>query len=92
MPDRTKSESFITPSNVPTAPNKEVRVRVTVFSATFNIISTISCWSVYWWRELEYPEKTTDLSSHNVVSSTSHLSRIQTHNVSDNSSKCNHHN
>ena len=34
----------------------------------------------YWWRTPEYPEKTTDKLSHNVVSSTPHLSGIQTHN------------
>jgi hypothetical protein len=41
----------------------------------------------YWWRKPEHPVKTTDLSqvadkllSHNVVSSTSHMNRIQTHN------------
>ena len=38
------------------------------------------------WRKPEYPEKTTDLSQvtdkHNVVSSTPHLSWIQTANVS----------
>jgi len=44
----------------------------------------------YWWRKLEYPEKTTDLHaashwqtwSHNGVSSTPHPSGIWTHNVS----------
>ena len=43
----------------------------------------------YWWRKLEYPEKTTDLLhvtdkllSHNNVLSTPRLSGIQTHNVS----------
>ena len=33
-----------------------------VFNATFNNISIISWWSVYWFRKPEYPEKTTDLS------------------------------
>ena len=33
-----------------------------VFNAHFNNISAISWRSVYWWREPEYPEKTTDLS------------------------------
>ena len=33
-----------------------------MFSATFNNISVISWRSVYWWRKLEYQEKTTDLS------------------------------
>jgi hypothetical protein len=37
------------------------RVVVMVFNATFNTISVISWWSVYWWREPEYPEKITDL-------------------------------
>jgi hypothetical protein len=43
----------------------------------------------YWWRKPEYPEKTTDLSqvtdkllSHNVVSSTTRMSGVQTHNFS----------
>jgi cytochrome b561 len=36
-------------------------VMVMVFNATFNNISVISWWSVYWWRKPEYPEKTTDL-------------------------------
>ena len=31
-----------------------------VFNATFNNISVIS-WQFYWWRKLEYPEKTTNL-------------------------------
>ena len=42
----------------------------------------------YWWRKLEHPEKTTrpasthrQTKSHNVVSSTTRLSGIQTHNV-----------
>jgi hypothetical protein len=37
-------------------------VRVMVFNGTFNNISVISWWSVYWWRKLEYLEKTTDLT------------------------------
>ena len=32
------------------------------FNATFNNISVISWWSVYWWRKPENPEETTDLS------------------------------
>ena len=32
-----------------------------VFNATFNNISVISWWSIYWWRKLKFPEKTTDL-------------------------------
>ena len=31
------------------------------FNVTFNNISVISWWSVYLWRKLEYPQKTTDL-------------------------------
>ena len=33
-----------------------------VFNSTFNNISVISWWSVYWWRKLKDSEKTTDLS------------------------------
>ena len=36
----------------------------------------------YWWRKPEYLEKTTETLSHNVVSSTPHLSGIRTHNIS----------
>jgi hypothetical protein len=42
------------------------RVRVMICNAAFNYISVIS-WRyiiiimIYWWRKLEYPEKTTDL-------------------------------
>ena len=32
-----------------------------VFNATFNNILVISCGQFYWWRNPEYPEKTTDL-------------------------------
>ena len=61
---------------------------VMVINATFNNISVISWWGqFYWWRKSEYPEKITDLPqateqtlSHNVVSSTSRLGRIRTHN------------
>ena len=59
-----------------------------VYNATFNNILVISRWSFYLWRKSEYPEKTTDRAashwqtlSHNVVSSTPHLSGIWTHNV-----------
>ena len=45
--------------------NEGVNVRVMVLNATFNTISVI-LWSVggqfYWWRKLEYPEKTIELS------------------------------
>jgi hypothetical protein len=53
-----------------------------VFNATFNNISVISC------RSVLLAEKTTDLPQvtdelyHNVVSSTSRLSGVRTHNVS----------
>jgi hypothetical protein len=33
-----------------------------VFNATFNNISAIGGGQFYWWRNQEYPEKTTDLS------------------------------
>ena len=36
--------------------------RFMVFNANFNNISAISWQSAYWWRKLEYQEKTTDLS------------------------------
>ena len=39
-----------------------VSVRVMVFNATFSNISAICSSQFYWWRKLEYPEKTTDLS------------------------------
>jgi len=32
-----------------------------VLNGTFNNISIISWWSVFWWRKQEYPKKTTDL-------------------------------
>ena len=38
-------------------------IRVMVFNATFINISVISWWSVFWWWRLEYPEKSTDLST-----------------------------
>jgi len=37
-------------------------IRVRVFNATFSKISVISWQSNYWWRKLEYLQKTTDLS------------------------------
>ena len=43
------------------------------------------CDQFYWWRKPEYLEKTTDLLqtlSHNIVSSTPHLSWVRTHNIS----------
>ena len=56
-----------------TTPQEEYVVRICafidvvclMFNATFNSISVISWRSVYLWRKLEYPEKTTDcLYSH----------------------------
>jgi hypothetical protein len=38
-----------------------LRVRVMVLNATFTNISVISWWYVYWWREPEFPAKTTHL-------------------------------
>jgi hypothetical protein len=37
------------------------RIRFMFINATFNNISDILRWSVYWWRKTEYSEKTTDL-------------------------------
>jgi hypothetical protein len=34
---------------------------VVIFNTTVNNISAI-LWQLYWWRKLEYPEKTTNLS------------------------------
>ena len=57
------------------------RLKVMMFNDTFNNISVtfVYCGGhFYWWRKLEYQEKTTDMSqdtnklSHNVVSSTPH--------------------
>ena len=49
-------------------------------------LSTIFQCHIYWWRKLEYPEKTTNLlqviDKHNVASSTPRLSKIRTHNFS----------
>ena len=39
-----------------------VVVCLMVFNVTFNNISLISSWSVYWWKKPEDPEKATDLS------------------------------
>ena len=38
-----------------------LRVMVMSFNATFNNISVISWRLFFWWRKLEYPEKSTDL-------------------------------
>jgi hypothetical protein len=64
-------------------------VRVMVFNATFNNISVISWQSVLLLEETRVPEENQwpaashwQTLSHNVVSSTPHLSEIQAHNVS----------
>ena len=33
-----------------------------VFNTTFNNISVVSWWSVYWWRKPKYPEKNHNMS------------------------------
>jgi len=60
-----------------------------VFNATFNNISAISWWSVLLVEETGVPGENHrpasshwQTLSHNVVSSTPHLSGIRTHNVS----------
>ena len=69
-----------------------VRVRVMVFSTTFNTFFFIYIvWSICWWRKPDYPEKTTDLSQvtdklYHIMLNRVHLamSRIQAHNFSVN--------
>ena len=65
-----------------------VRVRVMVFNATFHNISVMSWRSVLLVEETVVPGENhrpvashSQTLSHNVVSSTPHMSRIQTHNV-----------
>ena len=66
--------------------NRRVRVRVMVFKVTFNNISVISWQSVLMVKETGENHQPASSHwqtlSHNVVSSTPHLSGIQTHNVS----------
>ena len=65
-----------------------VRVRVMVFNVIFNNISVISWRSVLLVEETGIQEKTRQTLSHNVESSTPHLSRIRTHTVSGDSTDC----
>ena len=67
----------------------ECRVRVMVFNATFNNISVISWRSILLVEETGIPGENHQPAashlqtlSHNVVSSTPHLSEVRTHNVS----------
>jgi hypothetical protein len=64
--------------------------RFMVFNVTFNNISAISLRSVFLVVETGVPEENhktvtshCQTLSHNVVSSTSRLSKIKTHNISD---------
>jgi hypothetical protein len=66
-----------------------IRVRVMLFNATFNNISVRSWWSVLLVEETGVhrenqrpPASNWQTLSHNVVSSTPHLSGVRTHNVS----------
>jgi hypothetical protein len=68
-----------------------IEVKVMVLDDTFNNNSVISWRSVYWWRKLKNPEKTSDLLQ--VTDILYHimlywvyltLNGVQTHNISDN--------
>ena len=68
---------------------KVIRVRVIVFSTTLNNISAISWWSVLLVEETGVPGENhrtagshLQTSSHNVLSFTSRLNGIRTHNSS----------
>jgi len=58
------------------------KIKVMVFNTTSNNSSVISWWSVLLVEETGVPGENHPPLSHNGVSSTPHLSRIQTHNVS----------
>jgi hypothetical protein len=65
--------------------NNYKKVRFMVLNATFNNISVILVEETWIPGETTHLSQVTDNLSHNVVSSSPHLSRIQTHNVSGDS-------